>query len=234
MKTITNRTMLRHANVLNAAKEDLSRDQKRVLYICLKEIQSNGWPSDGLFRIKTTDYSGLYGVVVSEASRDLNKALKAFKGQSITLFDTIDGVDMIGEVDWTTSRWESVKKERGFYCLKLNDELQKYLMPVVHDLPFTISFLEEVCRLRYKYSQRLYGMLNQFRTTGVVYTSSQILIDRWNLPDSYKKISLMKMRVIDPAVEELRRFDLFKTLTYSIKNSENTISIMFNFDPLPE
>ena len=223
-----------HSNVLNHAKEDLSRDQKRILYLCLKEVNDSKWPSDGLFKISSRHYATVYGMTPDEATKDLKKAITEFRGKTVTVFEDIDGIEMKGEIDWTSSRWESVSKERGVYAVKINPDLKEYLMPILYERPFTISFFEELAALKYKYSQRLYACLSQFRGTGEFRTTAEKLHELWLLPPSYKKWSLMKMRAIDPAVEDLQRFEDFKTLTYTTKQNSESLSILFQFTPKKE
>ncbi len=223
-----------HSNVLNHAKEDLSRDQKRILYLCLKEVNESKWPSDGLFKISSKHYATVYGMMPDEATKDLKKAIAEFRGKTVTVFDDIDGIKMKGEIDWTSSRWESVSKERGVYSVKIDPDLKQHLVPLLYARPITISFFEELAALKYKYSQRLYACLSQFRGTGEFRTTAEKLHELWLLPPSYKKWSLMKMRAIDPAVEDLQRFEDFKTLTYTTKQNSESLSILFQFTPKKE
>ncbi len=223
-----------HSNVLNHAKEDLSRDQKRILYLCLKEVNDSKWPSDGLFKISSRHYATVYGMTPDDATMDLKKAITEYRGKTVTVVEDIDGIEMKGEIDWTSSRWESVSKERGVYAVKINPDHQQYLMPILYERPFTISFFEELAALKYKYSQRLYACLSQFRGTGEFRTTAEKLHELWLLPPSYKKWSLMKMRAIDPAVEDLQRFEDFKTLTYTTKQNSESLSILFQFTPKKE
>ena len=228
------KTKIRHANILNSAKENLSRDQRRTLYMCLMSIQENDWPESGFFKLSSRDYANIYGISLDEATKDMRKAIDDFDGKSVILYDEFDGVQVEGKAHWTSSTWKSVDPQKGFCWVKLNSDLKKYLMPVANDLPFTISLIEDLGRLKLKYSQRLYALLAQYRSTGVLQVSARQIFERWELPESYEKWSLMKMRVIEPAVEELRRCEIFRTLSYVQKNTTNAISLQFTFTPCPE
>lgn len=225
----SSRVKLFHANVLNAATLNLSRDEMRILYLCKKKINSDGWPEDGLFRFSRKEYATYYMVGEDEAGRDLKKAINGFRGKVITIRDQIDGTWMEGEIDWTTSRWRC--DERGVYAIKLNSDLKPYFMPSAHEKLFTITQFEEARKLNTKWSQLLYDLLSQFNETGWCVVKISDLRIRWNTPVSYDKWSLFKSRILEPSVDELKKIPEFSTLTWDIKHREgNTPSaLLFQF-----
>lgn len=232
--TIQKRLKIRHANILNHARDNLTKDQRRVLYMCLWQTQENDWPEHGLFKLSAEDYANWFQVSYHEARRDLRSAINGFKGQSVTIYDVIDDEDVEIDADWASTRIKTINPEKGYCWIQINEYLKKYLMPVAFDIPFTISMAGDLGLIKLKYSQRLYAALAQFRATGQYQTSSRLLFERWSLPESYNKWSLMKMRVIDPAVEELRRISVFKDLSYTQVQTNSTVSILFQFTPSPE
>lgn len=232
--SITKRMKIRHANILNHAKDNLTKDQRRVLYMCLWKTQENNWPENGLFKLSAEEYANWFQLSGREAKKDLREAIDAFKGQSVTIYDVIDDEEVEIEADWASTRIKTRNPERGYCWIQINEYLKKYLMPVAFDIPFTISMAGDLGLIKLKYSQRLYAALAQFRSTGQYQTSARILFERWSLPDSYSKWSLMKMRVIDPAVEELQRLVVFRDLSYTSVQTNNTVSLLFQFTPSPE
>lgn len=232
--TLQKRMKIRHANILNHAKDNLTKDQRRVLYMCLWKTQENGWPEQGLFKLSAEDYANWFQLSSNEARRDLRGAINEFKGQSVTIYDVIDGDEVEIEADWASTRIKTINPEKGYCWIQINEYLKKYLMPVAFDLPFTISMAGDLGLIKLKYSQRLYAALAQFRSTGQYQTSARLLFERWGLPESYSKWSLMKMRVIDPAVEELRRLTVFKDLSYTPVQTNSTVSLLFQFTATPE
>ncbi|EIZ1322456.1 RepB family plasmid replication initiator protein, partial [Salmonella enterica] len=77
---IKKNNVLMQANALTQAKYDLSRDQQRILVMCLDSIAKNNWPKDGIFRINHEEYMKVFGISEKEAREDIIRALKGFKG----------------------------------------------------------------------------------------------------------------------------------------------------------
>ncbi len=220
---------LRHANVLNRAREDLTRDQRRLIILCMRQLQvERRWPENGIFKFTRAGWASFFGVGENEAGNDIKKAINGMKGKVVAFSDVLDDVNMDLEIDWTISRWSNVNK--GFYAIELHPRLQRYLMPVIAGLDFTLSQFDQWCELKTRWSQKLYSELMQFSTTGVCILNVDDVRIRWGLPSSYDKWSALRIRVIDPSIEELRVFQQFKTLTMSVKTEgKKVIALMFNF-----
>jgi len=221
---------LRHANILNRAREDLTRDQRRILYLVLRTIQLDGWPENDLFRFNRKDWANWFGVSESEAGRDMKNAINGYRGKYIVIYDELDGTQYKIEMDWVSSRWSN--DERGMYAIRYNPDLKKYLTPVASELTFTVTEFEQVCNITAKWAQRLYNELSQFRETGKVYINLDQLRERWCLPASYEKWGLLRTRVLEPAMEEVKRFREFADLEMVTKTEGNKVThIMFLFSP---
>lgn len=225
------RVKLYRANLLNTAIEDLSRDQQRVLMLCLIQIGRKGWPPGSIFKFQRQDWADKFDLTLPEAGRDLKKAINGFRGKCIFVREEIEGEKMDWGIDWTTSRGGS--DERGVYALKLNQDLEKYLNPLAHELAFNVADFEFTRRIKYRYTLRLYYSLCQFRTTGTFVASLRQLREHWSLPESYEKWTAMRTRVLEPSMDEIRRFDGFETLTMTpLKNNGVVDRVLFQFDPV--
>lgn len=223
------------ANVLTQAKDGLSRDQRRMFYLMLDSISATGWPQDGIFRIDHAFYAHTYSLSDKEAREDIRKAMADFRGKELTLYEKWDsGSPVVRDMVWTTSRWTS--EERGLYQIKINSDLREFMEPIANDLPFTSYRLEQVSRVPSKYSMKLLEALSQFKSTGFFAISLHNLRERWELPNSYEKWSLLKARVLDPALHDIRKLEEFKTVTMMMKregegkNSKVT-GVSFTFTP---
>ena len=73
--------------------------------------------------------------------------------------------------------------------------------------------LSDLSHLKSKWSQKLYEALCQFRSTGLWHIPLETLRERWALPQSYTKINLLMLRVINPAMDEVKKIPQFKHLT---------------------
>lgn len=230
----TDNRVLMQANALTQAKNDLSRDQQRVLVMCLDNIARSGWPKDGVFRIDHEEYMHVFNIGEQEAREDILRAMKNFRGKELTLYETWDQVDepVVRDMVWVTSRWTSEK--RGIYQIKLNSDLREFMEPLAHDHQFTAYRLGQISKTPSKYSMRLLQALSQFRDTGMFAIRIDVLKERWSLPDSYEKFSLLKSRVLEPSMRDVRKIPEFSTLTMETRKEKTTgkiTSVLFQFTP---
>ncbi len=81
----------------------------------------------------------------------------------------------------------------------------EFTMPVLIELqkkPYTLLSLSEYLEIRSKYTQALYELTSQFRTTGKV--KIHTLKKKLNPPASYKYLSQLNHKVIKPALKTLQ------------------------------
>ncbi|EAW9895432.1 TPA: RepB family plasmid replication initiator protein [Salmonella enterica] len=232
---IKKNNVLMQANALTQAKYDLSRDQQRILVMCLDSIAKNNWPKDGIFRINHEEYMKVFGISEKEAREDIIRALKGFKGKELTIHETWDNVDelIIRDMVWVTSRW--VGEKRGIYQIKLNSDLREFMVPLAYDHSFTVYRLGHIAKTSSKYSMRLLQSLSQFRDTGIFSIKLDVLRKRWTLPDSYQGFGLLRTRVLEPAIKDLRKLPEFSTLTMETRKESTgkVTSVIFQFTPFP-
>ncbi|EIZ1322461.1 replication initiation protein, partial [Salmonella enterica] len=86
-----------------------------------------------------------------------------------------------------------------------------------------------------KYSMRLLQSLSQFRDTGIFSIKLDALRKRWTLPDSYQGFGLLRTRVLEPAIKDLRKLPEFSTLTMETRKESTgkVTSVIFQFTPFP-
>ncbi|NRA71979.1 MAG: RepB family plasmid replication initiator protein [Gammaproteobacteria bacterium] len=218
---------------LTSARSDLSRDQERVIFLCMRDIYLKGFPSECEFTINHKDYAAIYGLSEQEARDDLRTAIKNMKGKTIRYYENWDNELAITEVDWSVKRVMAIK--RGQYKLFLNPMLREILEPMAYDLHFTLMDIEQVGKIESKWSIKLYRALSQFRSTGKWYIAVDTLHERWSVPSSYRKnFNLFRTRVLNPAIKELRRHHIFKDVTLvETPNDGNKVThLLFLFSPI--
>lgn len=220
------------ANVVTSARENLTRDQRRLLYLFMRETHLHGWPQGGEYVVSHRLYATVFRVSEQEARDDLRRAITALKGKVVRFYEDWDGESADVEIDWTTKRKVAIK--RGLYSFVINNELREYLQPLAYNLPFTVMDLGDLSGLRSKWSQKLYEALCQFRVTGIWHVSLESLRERWVLPQSYNKINLLFQRVIEPSMKEVKKIFVFKELTcirVRRRGSRKVTSLAFHFTP---
>lgn len=233
--SIKNPKPILQSNILISARDDLTRDQRRLMYLFLRKIhKENKWPVGGKMEFNYKSYAEIFNVCEQEARDDLRKAIKGLRGKYVRFYEDWDGEKSEREIDWTTERRSSHVK--GRYEITMNYGLKEYMMPLAANIPFSVLDLDHIAILQSNWSQRLYEALWQWRSTGVfVINDLNILHTRWETPASYQKYSQFKRRVLLPALEEVRKLDILKTLTMvektCEKNPRKVIGLQFLFTP---
>lgn len=228
----TNRPVLQ-ANILTSSKTDLTRDQRRVLYLFLRHVHQHGWPEGGRLGIKSKDYAATFSLSDTEARDDLRRAVNGFSNKVVWVYEndeSWEGEQVEIDYNWSTSRRRNHK--RGEYAVTFNPELRPMLQPLAEDLPFTVMDLQDLACLQGKWSLRLYESICQFKSTGKWMIRWDTLAERWDLPPSYRaKWRYMETRVFEPALEEIRTKTPFTDLDYMVKrNARGRVeSVIFTF-----
>jgi plasmid replication initiation protein len=92
---------------------------------------------------------------------------------------------------------------------------------------FTGIEIESLLKLRGKYAKRLYILLMQFKATGVRYLSIDQVRKLFRIDDKYDKISDIKKRVIDPAVNEICQMTELQCAYETSKKGRNISEVCF-------
>lgn len=226
---------LLQSNLITSARENLTRDQRRLLYLFMRDTYLKGWPQDGEYRVSHHDYAQTFGVCEQEARDDVRRAITDLKGKVVRFYQDWQGGPADIEIDWTTKRRFAPK--RGLYSFIINAELREYLQPLAYNLPFTVMDLSDLSQLKSKWSQKLYEALCQFRSTGLWHIPLETLRERWTLPPSYTKINLLMLRVIHPAMHEVKKIREFRHLTcirVRKKGERKATRLVFHFTPFAQ
>lgn len=233
------------ANVITSAKNDLTRDQRRIVHHLLREIYvSHRWPEGGTVTIDFKDYASIYRISHQEARDDLRKAINDFRGKAIVFSQKLDSEHDWGpgelsevEIDWTTKREKLVSA--GRYRVTFNPELRDLLMPLMardegKNILFTYLDRNETRELQLKYSVRLYEALCQFQASGIFMVSLQELLDRWAVPKTYReKYSDFKRSILLKSLNEIRAKTRFVDVTLSERTGDRgkVNMLIFQFTP---
>ncbi|MGL4350186.1 MAG: RepB family plasmid replication initiator protein, partial [Plesiomonas shigelloides] len=74
-----------HSNHFLKAAYSMTRDEKRVVWLCMSGIDSNN-PELGSFVISVSKYAEAFGVSSADASKDIRGALARLFTRSITIY----------------------------------------------------------------------------------------------------------------------------------------------------
>ncbi|MBB1371233.1 RepB family plasmid replication initiator protein [Pseudoalteromonas sp. SR45-4] len=218
-----NKVYLRQSNMLTTAAYNLSRNEKRLVYLALDQVM-NGKVEEvrGRFDITIShkEYALQFNEPYKNISRDISKASCSLNKKEVVFYipseDGDDGEKALDGLGWTIKR--SVRPKQGVTVLGFNAEL----VDIMKDLTkYTGFFFHNVAKINSAYTMRLYESLRQWVTikqsgqtegkkstgrsakTNSVTFSVDWLIMRYQLPDSYNRMSDFRRRFLIPAVNEI-------------------------------
>lgn len=192
-----NKIKVTRPNDLLEARFDLSARQNDIIDMVLDQVKDD----DNLnYKIKIKNYLYLFQGDISNIYRDLKNAAKEFTNNKSGF--TLYNYQGKKEVDlfWFTAI--------SYY--DANGEIEFSLSPAVKNLyitmkNFTSYELKYPINLKGKYSKRLYYYLKRFQDTHFRVDKVNELTSKLVCPASYSKFSILKGRVIDPAIKEINQ-----------------------------
>lgn len=190
------RTTVTKANDLITASYALSVREQRLILAAISLIDSRKeMPSE---IIVTADY---YASIFHSKNpyRDMRMAADSLWDREITMQNEIES----GAIRWLSEKWESNSAGIGSGHVRIvfTPALAKYLSAL--KVRFSSYDIERVGSLTTIYSFRLFEMLIQFKATGYLKISIEEFKKRLALSSVYNKISTLRNRIIDTAIEEI-------------------------------
>ncbi len=216
------------ANELIKAAHNLTLMEKRVLMLAISKIDSKAKPNvNSLVKLTVHEFVAEFGINEDSAYREIKKAVKGVRRRYARFFsiDT-DGQPLEHDIDWTTRA--NYKDTEGWIEVSINGDLNPYLYELKSH--FTTYKLSRASALRSIYSWRLFELLMQFKKTGLVNIGINEFNHSLEVPDTYKQdFSLLRMRVIEPAVKEIREKDGLLVEWEAIKAGRKVKALKFTF-----
>ncbi|KAB5597899.1 RepB family plasmid replication initiator protein [Vibrio parahaemolyticus] len=235
MKKTSKDIVIRQANALTTAAYSLTRNEKRIVYTALNEIINHHVKSNEFgqypIEINHSEYAKFFNDDSSNVSRDILTASKSLNKKEVTFFipeEDSGNEKALDAMSWTTKR--SHRPKRGTTTIFFNAELVEIITKV--DKNFTRYLMGEAGRLNNPYAMRLFESLKQWPNRQSVTFSISWMIERYELPSSYERMSDFRRRFLKPAVQEINDYTSM-TLEYdeiADKSRSNRIaSIKFSY-----
>lgn len=220
------------SNQLNQANfSDFSLSCYRVLLNLISQIQRNDNNGNQLqlpvvareCTLSAKDYSEEFNLAGNTAYEILKEATDKLMKTSFSL-KTDRGILKIN----VCSQTHYVEKE-GRIDIRFTEEIMPHLAELGQN--FTMYNLKEVSQFSSIYTTRLYELLMQFKTTGIVDISIENLRFRLGCVSTLKQYTHLRQRAIDHAVQEINsQYEM--NLNYSeIKVGRKVGRLIFKFKP---
>lgn len=199
MKSVTvepgSRKNVTKSNDLVMAAYKLTLNEQRLLLVAISQIDPRK-PMPRPISITAQDFSEQYGIPLKHAYEALKEAtsalyerdIKTFDGRYKSRFRWVDRVDYL----------DGGGETKLFFTV----HVQPYLVHL--NQRFTTYALKRIADLTSTHSIRLFELLQQFRNTGFYKVGVAEFRELLELGPSYERYSNLKLKVIDPAIAELR------------------------------
>ncbi|ENC6657659.1 RepB family plasmid replication initiator protein [Aeromonas hydrophila] len=221
------------SNALLNSAYSMSRDEKRLLWLCLSQLNGNETSIPDEFTITLADYTRLFDIDSSNASSDIRVALEKLRLREVIFYlpdeDGDNGERAFDAKNIVIGR--GVRPKRGVYTLELNPKLGKFLLGLSRE--FTKLQLLDVADLRNPHAMRLYENLIQFESTNTFCQRVEWFIERYQLPTSYTRYANFKQKFLDVAVDEINAKTPLSVGYVENKTGRKVTSILFSFSRKP-
>lgn len=216
----------RHNSLIEGCYK-LTLDEQRLLYLCITQLDPRKpLPKDNSFTVTADQFAKIFNIdtanvykQLEEASKELaERWLRTNDGKYREQFRWVFGVryhDNEGKVTLGFSPW----------VVPYLTSLQKQ---------FTSLRLSQVANLKSIYSIRLLEFLTQFKSTGKFIIDLSRFKERLGIESEYKRFYNLKMRVIEPAVKELREKSNLAVEWKAIKSGKVIKQLEFIFSELSD
>jgi plasmid replication initiation protein len=189
-------TVTRHNSLIEGCYK-LNLNEQRLLYLCVSKLDPRkALPKDNSFTITAKEFADHFSIderivykEIEEASKTLaERWVRTTDGKYREQFRWVFGVryhDSEGKVTLGFSPWVIP------YLTNLREQ-------------FTSLKLSQISELKSVYSIRLLEFLMQFKAVGKFIIDLDRFKERLDIKNEYQRFYNLKMRVIEPAVKELR------------------------------
>lgn len=183
------------SNDLVMAAYKLTLNEQRLLLAAIAQIDPRK-PMPRPISITAQDFSEQYGISLKNAYEGLKEATLALYNRDIKTFDGLhkSRFRWVDRVDYLEGGGETK--------LFFTSHVQPYLVRL--NQRFTSYELKRIAHLTSTHSIRLFELLQQFKSTGFYTVSVVKFRELLELGPSYERYSNLKLKVIAPAIAELR------------------------------
>ena len=212
-------------NQLVQSSYELTLDESRIVEIAIAKIKfGEDVPSE--IEISAQEFGSIFNIDDSNVYKQLKTAterlyersieLLNFKGhQSKRVFRIVQMCDYLGA--------------EGKVNLSFSDGIKPYLKVMKEKGNYTTYRLHQTRTLTSAHSIRLFGLLMQFKSTGLLYINLPELKHAFALQDKYDTWGAFDRRVIKPSIKALNEQTSYDVKYKPIKEGRPVVAVEFTF-----
>lgn len=213
------------ANELIKSAQGLNIGEKRLLMLAVSKLDSKVKPTiqGATVAISVSEMVEVFGLNPDSAYQEAKKAAEGIMKRQIRLKTNDADSELI---QWVGK--SKYNKGEGWILV----EFYYGLFPHLFELKshFTSYRLSRASGLRSVYSWRLFELLMQFKKTGLLNMPIEEFQHSLETPETYNTdFSLLRARVIEPAVKEIREKDGLTVEWEAIKAGRKVKALKFTF-----
>lgn len=207
-------------NRMIEAWSSMTIDEKRIFVLASPLVRLSDVSEQTCFSISAKDYAEACGISVASAYHQLKDASDALRGR---YFSYINTKGKRVSVHWVI-RIEYDDAEVSFY---FPDEVLYMLSIFNEDNPFTRFSIDIALRLRGAHALHFYELFKQYEGIGSRDLTIEELREKFELKDKYKLFNNLKVRVIEPSINEINTNTDLSVSYEQINKGRKVIALRF-------
>ncbi len=217
------------SNELIRSAHGLTLGEKRLLMLAVSKLDSRkpATPQNMITRIDVSEFVREFKITPQTAYEEVKGAAEQLMNRYIRFFhNDKDGKEIETRMQWVGEA--NYKKSEGWVELAFWHRLSPMLFELKER--FTTYKLDRVGGLRSVYSWRLFELLMQFKSTGQLKIDVDEFSQLMEAPKSIRaNFANLRIKVIEPAVKEIREKDGLKVKWKPIKAGRKVQTLVFTF-----
>lgn len=219
------------SNALIRSAHSLTLAEKRLVMLAVSKLDStkeSPMPADMTVKITAAEFVEAFGVSPNTAYEEMLSASKQLFLRYIRFFTDTPTGEIERTMHWVGDA--AYKRGEGWIELALYYKLAPQLFELKKQ--FTSYKLSRAAALRSIYSWRLFELLMQFKSTGLLRIQIDEFCHAVEAPESYTTDFFnLRQRVIEPSIKEIAEKDGLQVAWEPIKAGRKVKALEFRFNP---
>lgn len=207
-------------NRMIEAWNSMNIDEKRIFVLASPLVRLANVSEQTCFSITAKDYADACDISVSSAYHQLKDAADALRGR---YFSYINTKGKRVSVHWVI-RIEYSEAEISFY---FPDEVLYMLSIFDKEHPYTRFDIKTALSLRGAHALHFYQLLKQYELIGFREFTIEEFRNTFELKDKYKLFNNLRVRVIEPSIDEINQRTDLKITYIPITKGRKIIALRF-------